>query len=156
MSGAITIAPVRKSLRVKAAQTRAFDVFTTKMGKWWPRQMKLGDAPLKTVILEGRVGGRWYEVGEDGAEATLGQVLVWDPPRRCVMRWAINHRWKPDSTVSAEVEITFIADGPNATIVEVEHRNFEQMGAEAGASLRRDVDRGWPVVLEQFRIAADS
>jgi uncharacterized protein YndB with AHSA1/START domain len=156
MTQTISIAPVRKSVRVEATQTRAFEVFTAKMGSWWPRQMKLGSAPLKTVVVEGRLGGRWYEVGEDGAEAILGQVLAWEPPRRLVVSWAINHRWKPDATVSAEVEITFIADGPNATIVDVEHRKFEQMGVEGGTSIRRDVDRGWPVVLEHFRSAAES
>jgi len=156
MTQTITIAPVRKSIRVEAPQERAFEVFTAKMGNWWPRQMKLGGAPLKTIILEGRLGGRWYEVGEDGAEATLGRVLAWDPPRRLLLSWAINHRWQPDSTVSAEVDITFIADGLAATIVEVEHRKFEQMGAEAGASMRGNVDRGWPIVLEHFRTAAAS
>ena len=47
--------------------------------------------------------------------------------------------------------IGFIADGPDATLVELEHRKFEQMGAEAGASLRKDVDGGWPGMLEHFK-----
>jgi len=29
------------------------------------------------------------------------------------------------------------------------------MGAEAGASLRRDVEGGWPGILEGFRAAAE-
>ena len=32
----ITIAPVRKSVRVNAPPARAFDVFTAKMSAWWP------------------------------------------------------------------------------------------------------------------------
>ena len=45
----------------------------------------------------------------------------------------------------------FIADGTNATRVELEHRKFEQMGAEPGESMRKDVDRGWPGLLEKFK-----
>lgn len=156
MTQTISIAPVRKSVRVGAPQTRAFEVFTAGIGKWWPRQMKIGNAPLKTVVVEGRLGGRWYEVGEDGSEATIGKILAWEPPRRFVMSWEINHHWKPDSTVGSEVEIRFVADGTNATIVEVEHRKFERLGAEGGASIRKDVDRGWPGVLEHFKTAVMS
>jgi hypothetical protein len=44
-----------------------------------------------------------------------------------------------------------VALGPDATLVEREHRNFERMGAEAGASMRKDIDGGWPSILEAFR-----
>jgi hypothetical protein len=57
--------------------------------------------------------------------------------------------------VGSEVEVRFIADGPEATLVELEHRNFEKMGEEAGASMRKDVDGGWPGMLEHFRKAAE-
>jgi len=41
-------------------------------------------------------------------------------------------------------------------LVELEHRKFEQLGAEAGASLRKDVDGGWPGMLEHFKREAES
>jgi hypothetical protein len=41
------------------------------------------------------------------------------------------------------------------TVVELEHRKFEQMGAEAGASMRKDVDGGWPKLLEHFKKEAE-
>jgi hypothetical protein len=46
--------------------------------------------------------------------------------------------------------------GPDATLVELEHRNFEQLGAEAGAKMRKDVDGGWPGILEDFRREAEA
>ena len=46
-------------------------------------------------------------------------------------------------------------EAPDATLVELEHRKFERMGAEPGASLRRDVDGGWPGILEGFRAMAE-
>ena len=50
----------------------------------------------------------------------------------------------------SEVDVRFTADGPEATKVELLHHRFETMGAEAGASMRKDVDGGWPGLLERF------
>ena len=156
MTATVTIAPVRKSIRVNASQADAFDVFTSGLGRWWPRNMGIGRMPMKAAVMETRLGGRWYELAEDGSQATVGKIIVWEPPQRFVMTWEINSQWKPDSTVSSEVEVRFIADGANATRVEVEHRKFEQMGAEAGASMRKDVDGGWPGLLERFKTEAEA
>jgi len=155
MTTTVKIAPVSKSIRVKAAPARAFEVFTSGLGRWWPRDKGIGKLPMKTAVMETQLGGRWYELSEDGSEATVGKIIVWDPPRRFVMTWDINSQWKPDTTVSSEVEVRFIPDGADATRVELEHRKFEQMGAEAGEKMRKDVDGGWPGLLEQFKQHAE-
>jgi hypothetical protein len=36
------------------------------------------------------------------------------------------------------------------------HHKFETMGAEAGASMRKDVDGGWPGLLARFVAEAES
>jgi Activator of Hsp90 ATPase homolog 1-like protein len=72
------------------------------------------------------------------------------------MTWDINSHWKPDTTISSEVEVKFIPDGANATRVELEHRKFEQMGVEQGESMRKDVDGGWPGMLERFKNEAEA
>ena len=154
MTIAVRIAPVRKSLRVDARPERAFDVFTAGLGRWWPLDHGIGKTPRKAVVMETRLGGRWYEQAEDGTETNVGRIIVWEPPRRFVMTWDINSQWKPDTTVSSEVEVQFIADG-NATRVELEHRKFERMGAEGGEKMRKDVDGGWPGLLELFKKAAE-
>ncbi len=155
MNKTVTIAPVRKSVHVKASQAHAFEVFTAGLDRWWPRRASIGSAPMKAMLIEPRLGGRWYEVGEDGSQATVGKILLWDPPNRFIVSWDINSHWKPDTTVGSEVEVRFTAQGADATLVELEHRKFEQMGAEAGASLRSDVDGGWPGILEGFRATAE-
>jgi hypothetical protein len=48
----------------------------------------------------------------------------------------------------------FIAEAGGRTRVELEHRNFERLGAEGGAKMRREVDGGWPSILERFAQAA--
>jgi uncharacterized protein YndB with AHSA1/START domain len=156
MTRTVAIAPVRKSIRVKTSQAHAFDVFTAGLGSWWPRQHTIGTAPLKASVLEPRLGGRWYELGEDGSQADVGKILVWDPPRRFVVSWDINSNWKPDPTVSSEVEVKFTADGPDATLVELEHRNFERLGQQGGEKMRKDVDGGWPGILEIFKAQAEA
>ena len=156
MTATIRIAPVRKSIRVNASQAHAFEVFTSGLGRWWPLDHGIGKTPRKGAVMETRLGGRWYELAEDGTQTNIGRIIVWEPPERFVMTWDINSRWKADASVSSEVEIRFVADGTNATRVELEHRKFEQMGAGAGESMRKDVDGGWPGLLERFKAKAEA
>jgi len=72
----IRIAPVRKQLIVKASQSRAFAVFTAEMSRWWPATHSILKSPLKECIVEPRVGGRWYAVGEDGSSCETGYVIA--------------------------------------------------------------------------------
>ena len=51
--------------------------------------------------------------------------------------------------MKSEVDVRFTADG-DGTLVELLHHKFETMGAEAGASMRKDVDGGWPGLIERF------
>ncbi len=154
MNVMVTIAPVRKSVRVKASPAHAFEVFTSGLGRWWPRDKGIGRLPMKPV-MEARPGGRWYELAEDGTQTNIGRIILWEPPHRFVMTWDINSEWKPDTSVSSEVEVRFIADGDGATRVELEHRKFEQMGAEPGEKMRNGVDGGWPGLLERFKSEAE-
>ena len=156
MTSTITIAPVRETVRVNASAARAFEVFTSGLGRWWPRDHGIGKLPMKQAVMETRLGGKWYEVAEDGSRADVGEIIVWEPPQRFVMTWDINSQWKPDTTVGSEVEVRFIAESAGVTRVELEHRRFEQMGAEGGAKMRGDVDRGWPGMLERFRSHLES
>jgi len=152
---AVKIAPVRKSIRVKASQARAFEVFTSGLGRWWPLDHGIGPAPRKTAAMETHLGGHWYELAENGTRTDVAKIIVWEPPRRFVMSWDINSEWKPDTTVSSEVEVRFVTDGADATRVELEHRKFEVMGAKGGEKMRKDVDGGWPGLLEHFKSEAE-
>ncbi len=156
MTISVKIAPVRKSIRVKVSQARAFEVFTSGLGRWWPRDKGIGKMPMKSAVMETRLGGRWYELAEDGTETNVGKIIAWEPPQRFVMTWDIDSQWKPSTTVASEVEVKFVADGINSTRVELEHRKFEQMGAEGGESMRNAVDGGWPKMLERFKNEADA
>jgi hypothetical protein len=155
VSATLQIAPVRKSIVVAATPLRAFEMFTSGMDKWWPKTHNIGNAPIKRCVMEPFVGGRWYNDLEDGSDVTVGHVRVWEPGQRLVVGWEINAQWKPDSRaeVASEVEVRFVREGENRTRVEVEHRDFERMGAEAGETMRNAVNNGWPGVLELFNEA---
>ena len=154
MTATITITPVRKTIHVRASQVHAFEVFTAGLATWWPRGHGIGDEPMDKPVFEAKLGGRWYELGQNGAEAEVGTVQVWEPPHRFIVSWNIDSRWKP-AQIGSEVEVRFVPDG-EGTRVELEHRKFEVMGETDGAKMRADVDGGWPGILEVFGQAAEA
>ena len=155
MNRTITPAPVRKTIQVAAPPERAFEVFTAGIGRWWPKSHHIGAADLDCPVIEPRAGGRWFERHVDGAECEIGKVLVWEPPRRLVLAWQLTNEFKFDAALLTEVEVRFIADGENATRVELEHRKLENLGDRAEA-LRQQIDspNGWGHLLELFARSA--
>ena len=128
MSLKIAPAPVRKTLQVKASQTRAFEVFTAGFGRWWPASHSIAKSPQKAAIIEPRLGGRWYERGEDGSTCDWGRVLAWQPHDRLVLSWDVTADWQYDPDLQTEIEIRFIPDGEGRTRVELEHRRLDRYG----------------------------
>jgi uncharacterized protein YndB with AHSA1/START domain len=145
-----------KELLVEAPQERAFRVFTERFDAWWPREHHIGKAAMKQAVMEGRAGGRWYELGEDGSRCEWGKVLVWDPPRRLVLAWQINGQWQYDAAFETEVEVRFTPEGPRRTRVALEHRNLERFG-EAAEQMKQSfsADGGWSSLLTLFARAAE-
>jgi uncharacterized protein YndB with AHSA1/START domain len=149
MNASIRVAPVRKSLIVKADINRSFAAFTARMGSWWPRKKSLGSAPLADVILEPRAGGRWYERGTDGSECEWGKVLSWEPPSRVVLAWQIDADFRYNPAVITELEIQFTPLEEGQTRVELEHRYLERLG-ERAAAVRELFDSGWVGILDLY------
>jgi uncharacterized protein YndB with AHSA1/START domain len=155
MNEMTVIAPVRKTVHVKAPVAHAFEVFTSGLTRWWPHDHGVGKQPIQKVLLEPRLGGRWLEISQDGTETSVATITLWEPPHRFAMLWQVNAKWQHDATMKSEVDVRFTADGAEAAHVEVIHHRFETMGAEAGASMRKDVDGGWPGLLERFVAEAE-
>ena len=158
MNRTISITPVRKTIVVQTSAHEAFEAFTARINRWWPRTHGIGTAAVSESIIEPFVGGRWYSKFEDGTQAVIGRVLIWQPGQRLVVTWEISADWKPDPrpAFTSEVEVRFVPDSAARTRVELEHRNFERMGAAAGETMRKDVDGGWPTLLELFAKEASS
>ena len=146
----ITAAPIRKQLRVRAPQDRAFRIFLAGMGRWWPRDHSLLKAPRRDVVIEPRPGGRWYEVAEDGSEYRWGRVLEWDAPNRALLAWQLNGEWAYDPGFETEIEIVFIADG-DETLVSFEHRGLEAYDRTARDGHVMGMDEGWAAILQSYQ-----
>jgi len=142
---------VRKNVTVDAPIEKAFRVFTDGFDSWWPRSHHIGGAEVRRAVIEGRQGGRWYEIGDDGSECDWGRVLVWDPPARLVLAWQIDGTWHFNAELVTEVEVRFEAEGPGRTRVELEHRNLDRFGeAQDEMRSRFDSDGGWHGLLAKF------
>ncbi len=148
----IKIAPVRKQVTVAASQQRAFALFTNEMSRWWPATHSILKSPLKQYVIEPRVGGRWYALGEDGSRGETGYVIDWQPPARLVLAWQLSGEWQFDPDLVTEVDVQFIAESERVTRVELEHRNLQRMGDKA-EQVRGMVDApgGWSAILESFK-----
>jgi hypothetical protein len=74
-----------------------------------------------------------------------------------VLAWQINAQFQFDPTLSTEVEVRFIAEGANATRVELEHRDLERMG-DAADKFRESVDspNGWGGILTAYANLVES
>jgi hypothetical protein len=73
-----------------------------------------------------------------------------------VLSWDITADWQYDPKLETEIEIRFVAEGKNATRVELEHRHLDRFGARRD-EMRRifDTEGDWGRVLEMFaRVAA--
>jgi uncharacterized protein YndB with AHSA1/START domain len=148
---------VRKTVNVQASPEVAWRVFTESMGKWWPLAVyKIGKANAVDAVLEPFVGGRWYELGDDGSTCDWGRVLSWEPPGRLLLSWDISADWQPDPALKTEIEVRFIAEGKSATRVEFEHRKLDRYG-ERRDKMRRifETEGDWGRLLASFAQLAE-
>jgi uncharacterized protein YndB with AHSA1/START domain len=146
-------AVVQRSIVVNGTPEQAFEVFTQRFDAIKPREHNLLGSPIVETVLEPRVGGRILDRGEDGTECAWARILAFEPPTRLVFSWDIGPTWQleedPDDT--SEVEVRFVAEGPNRTRVELEHRHLDRHG-NGWESLRDSIadDQGWTLYLERY------
>ncbi len=140
-----TIAPIIKQVTVNIPVEAAFHLFTEKAGSWWPlaSHSVAGDDAI-TCILEGKVGGRFYEVVNDGSEHDWGKVLEWEQNKKVVLMF---HPGRPVET-AGDVEFLFEENG-NGTLITLTHSGWEHCGEKA-QSMRDGYDKGWDFVLGKF------
>jgi uncharacterized protein YndB with AHSA1/START domain len=151
-----TFEPIRKEFVVQASQERCFRMFTRGIDKWWPKDHHIGPSPLKQVIIEEHVGGRWYSKHEDGSETNTGKVLLWNPIECVVLSWQITATWQFEPTFVTEVELRFVKLGEKTTRVELEHRGLEAYGDAADEMHKMfSGDGAWVRTLRTFADAID-
>lgn len=144
---------VRSAIVVDAPIERAFRVFTEDFDHVKPREHNMLEVDIAETVFEPRAGGRVYDRGVDGSEYQWARVLAFEPPNRVVFSWDISPQWQleSDREKTSEVEVRFIAEAPDRTRVELEHRNLDRHG-EGWEGARDAVggDGGWPLYLQRY------
>jgi uncharacterized protein YndB with AHSA1/START domain len=145
---------IRKSIVVEVPQEHAFQVFTAGVDTWWPRAYHIGPAELGEMIIEPKEGGRCYGRDAEG-EWDWGRVRLWDPPSRVVLVWQLTAEWTYDPSFETDVDVRFVAEGPNRTRVDLEHRDLDRFG-DGLAQFREQGAGGWTLMLDAFATAAEA
>ena len=144
---------VRRTITVDAPIERAFSVFTERFGDFKPPEHNMLGVPIAETVFEHHIGGHIYDRGTDGTECRWARVLAFEPPDRVVVSWDISPYWQieTDPNHTSEVEIRFIAETPQRTRLELEHRNIDRHGP-GWEGVRDGVadDAGWTLYLERY------
>jgi uncharacterized protein YndB with AHSA1/START domain len=144
---------IRTQVVVEAPVQRAFRVFTEQFDKIKPRDHNMLEVDIAESVFEPRAGGRVYDRGVDASECQWARVLVYEPPDRIVFAWDISPLWQieTDLSRSSEVEVCFIAESPERTRVELEHRYLDRhLDGWQGLGEGVAGDQGWPLYLTRF------
>jgi uncharacterized protein YndB with AHSA1/START domain len=146
-----TATSIRHAITVEAPIERAFEVFTRDFGAFKPPEHNLLSVPIAETVFEPFAGGYLYDRGADGSECRWARVLAYEPPERVLLTWNINQRWQieTDPDKVSEWEVRFIAEAPDRTRVELEHRHLDRHG-EGWEGVREGVGGGWPTYLERY------
>ena len=104
---------IRKAITVARPPDVAFRVFTEEIGKWWPLRegFSFGRERAQDLILEGRVGGRFFERFTDGTEFEVGRVTAFQPPHLVSLTWKA-----PDWEGPTDIEVRFVAEGSGTRV----------------------------------------
>jgi uncharacterized protein YciI len=136
-----TVPPIRRELLVPVDPVTAFEVFTARIGQWWPvAELSVYGAGSTVAFTNGQI----IERAADGRSASWGTVTRWEPGV------AVTFTWHPGATPrqASEVAVTFAADGAQ-TLVVLEHAGWDAF--EDPAAARAEYDQGWPAVLDSYR-----
>jgi uncharacterized protein YndB with AHSA1/START domain len=144
---------VRAEIEVDVPVEHAFAAFTDRTVTWKPPEHNLLGVAIAETIFEAHEGGYLLDRGVDGSECRWARVLAFEPPTRVVLSWLISPRWEieADGAQMSEVEVRFIAETPDRTRVEIDHRHLDRHGD--GWEALRDAVRapeGWPLYLQRF------
>ena len=152
-----TAATVRRHVVVDTPIDRAFFLFTERFGDFKPPEHNLLGAPIAETVFEPRVGGHIADRAVDGTECQWARILVYEPPFRVVFSWDISPEWSivTNPEMTSEVEVRFLAETPQRTRVELEHRYLERHGPDWEAVAEGvDGDEGWPLYLARYAALA--
>jgi hypothetical protein len=125
----------------------AFEVFTSRMGEWWPPSYTPDPNGFDTVLVEPRTGGEVVMRMLDGSTHSIGVVTTWQPGEVYAQTWTLGQPKEHPSLLT----VTF-SDRVRGCLVVLEHGGWRD-----GNAVYRDRFGDWPAILEQYAaLARDS
>jgi uncharacterized protein YndB with AHSA1/START domain len=137
--------PIHREVLVDLDPDRAFELFTTRIGDWWPLAThSVFGAAASVTFTDDKL------VETLGEQATVwAEVIEWQPGALLVISW---HAGQSEAE-STRVSVSF-TEREDQTLVVLEHSGWE--AREDPATVRREYDQGWPSVLGAYTSAAAS
>jgi hypothetical protein len=138
---ATAVQPLVKRVVVGTDLVLTFQLFTERVGQWWPLVThSVGGSDAVGVHIGSEVGAFVVETTADGQEHVWGTVTHWEPPVAVAFTW---HPGRPEGQATrVEVRFREVADG---TEVELTHDGWQSR--DDGKAARRGYDSGWDLVL---------
>jgi len=144
MSETTTRATLTKTVQVEVPVDRAFELFTARLGEWWPLAThSVGQETARDVVLQCHLGGQIVETLQDGSTAVWGTVTDWASPDLVAFTW---HPGQSEAEAT-RVEVSFVASGAGT---EVTLRHSGWSSRPDGERARSQYDGGWDLVLSRF------
>jgi uncharacterized protein YndB with AHSA1/START domain len=133
------------AIRVNATPARAFAAFTEEIGQWWRPNALFEFTRGQSGVLSFEPGskGRLIETYEDGTVFVIGEVRIWDPPRRLVVSWR-QASFAVDQDTELHVRFEPVDE---QTRVTVEHFGWDTIPRRHAAR------HGFPLGIFQLRFA---
>jgi uncharacterized protein YndB with AHSA1/START domain len=136
--------PIHREVLVHLDPDRAFELFTARIGDWWPLASHSVFGARASVTF---ADDKLVETLGDQT-AVWGEVIEWVPGERLVISW---HAGQSEAE-STRVSVSFTQQGDH-TLVALEHSGWE--AREDPIAIRREYDQGWPTVLAAYTSVAD-
>ena len=131
---------IEQEVEIRAPRARVFDALTRDVGQWWAFRATHGES---TLVLEPRVGGRFYEDLGDGQGALWGTVTYIKRPEALRLTGQLGMLKDP---VIGVYGYELIEAPGGTTLVKLTHRVAGAPAPQAAESYRG----GWGKLLGRF------
>ena len=135
-----------KSVVLPLSRVAAFELFTQKIGEWWPADRRHTQDPTSEIFL--LESGRFYERARDGREVELGYVRSWDFPNRILLDFFI--ATGPEKPTQVEIAFAASGVGTQVTVTHGPKPASEALWKERAPRY----EQSWSVVLAALSRAA--
>ena len=137
---------VESSITVNAAPERVWKAWVEEMNRWWTKPYYNDHALVTGLVMEPRLGGRYFEQwGAEGEGYLIGTIIEWLPPQRLGYTWS-ERGWGGVNTV---VRLEFSPTEGGSTLLRCTHEGFERL--PDGAKTQRGYQEGWEDLIRKVK-----